>query len=56
MVKVKDKYPKTKEAIERTMKIVQRELEDGKLKVEMLSSLVDLRDKISINGTKPNKE
>jgi len=56
MVKVKDKYPKTKKALEQAMKVVQRELPDGKLKVEMLSQLVDLDERIGSNGNKPKEE
>lgn len=47
-------YPKTKQALEAAMKVAQRELPDEKLKVEVLESLVILRDKV--NGNKPNKE
>jgi len=45
-----DKYPRTKKALEASMKIVQRELGDGKLKVHFLTVLVDLRDKLENDG------
>jgi len=40
------KYPRTKESLQKTMKVAQRELEDGRLKVDVLSSLVDLIEKL----------
>jgi len=47
---VQEKYPRTRKALEKSMKIVQRELEDGKLKVDLLTNLVDLRDKLDNDG------
>lgn len=52
MVKAVVRYPRTKKSIEQTMKIVQRELEDGRLKVEVLDLLVNLREKVG-DGSKP---
>jgi len=51
---VKVKYPRTKRALEHAMKVVQRELEDGKLKVDLLSSLVDIMDKLGGNSGRRN--
>jgi len=48
---ISGKYPRTRKALEKSMKIVQRELEDGKLKVDFLTILLDLRDKLD-NGEK----
>ena len=50
---VKIKYQKTQESLRRTMKVVQRELPDDKLKVELLDGLVDLLDKV---GGKDGRE
>lgn len=46
VVTVKTKYPKTKKVIEQSMKIVQRELEDGRLKIDLLESLLGLKEKL----------
>jgi len=47
------KYPKTKKALERAMKVAQREMDDDRLKVTLLSSLVDSVEKVGgKDGTK----
>jgi len=47
---VRGKYPKTERTLSLLMKVVQRELEDGKLKVQVLSDLVDLKERIDAEG------
>lgn len=49
----KNKYPRTKKSLEKTMKVAQRELPDDKLKVEVLDSLITLLDKV---GGKDGRE
>lgn len=44
------KYPRTKKAIEQSMKIVQRELEDGRLKIDLLGRLLELKETIENDG------
>jgi len=44
-------YPKTKVIIGKAMKVVQRELDDSRLKVLFLNTLLDLREKLDKNGT-----
>jgi len=51
---VVEKYPKTNKALTAFMKIVQRELPDGKLKVEVLSVLVDVKEKLDNDGKEPS--
>ena len=46
VVKVGEKYPRTRKVIEHAMKVVQRELEDSMLKVELLSILLDVRERL----------
>jgi hypothetical protein len=48
-----NKKSKTEEALRKAMKVAQRELPDDKLKVELLSSLVDFLEKVGgKDGTK----
>lgn len=54
VTKTEGKYPKTKKVIEQAMKIVQRELEDDMLKVELLETLLKIREKL--NGRKPSSD
>lgn len=51
VTEVVEKYPRTRKALESLMKIVQRELEDGRFKVKVLSDLVDLIERLD-NGEK----
>ena len=44
--KVKGEHPRTRKAIEQSMKIVQRELEDGRLKLDLLNGLLELKEKL----------
>lgn len=43
---VKTKYPRMSKVIEQSMKIAQRELEDGRLKVDILTRLLELKEKL----------
>lgn len=45
-----DTYPRTRKVIELSMKIVQRELGDGRLKVDLLTGLLELREKLDNDG------
>ena len=45
-VKVEEKHPRTRKAVEHAMKVVQRELEDNMLKVELLEALLKVREKL----------
>lgn len=47
---VKEKYSRIRKGIEYTMKVVQRDLENGRLKVEFLSTLLDLRERLDKDG------
>jgi hypothetical protein len=49
---------KTKEAIERAMRVAQRELPNDKLKAEVLGQLVELLGKVEEagDGNKPDEE
>lgn len=51
---ISEKYPRTRKVLEKSMKIVQRELEDGKLKVDLLTILLELRDKLNNDGKESN--
>lgn len=51
---VSEKYPRTRKALKTSMKIVQRELEDGKLKVKLLSVLLDLVEKLDSDKKEPD--
>jgi hypothetical protein len=44
--KIKERYPKTRKVLEQCMKVVQRELEDGRLKVDLLSGLLELKERL----------
>jgi hypothetical protein len=50
--RVKEGYPRTKKVIEQSMKIVQRELEDGRLKVDILSDLLSIKEKLENDGSR----
>lgn len=50
MKQIQESYPRTKKAIEVSMKVVQRELEDGRLKVDLLSGLLELRERLDNDG------
>ena len=47
---IKDKHSRIKKGIEYTMKVVQRDLEDGRLKVDFLNALLDLRERLDNDG------
>ena len=44
VTEIEEKYPKTNEGLRLLMKTVQRELEDGQLKVELLGIFVTAMD------------
>lgn len=48
------KYYRTDRALRKLMKIVQRELGDGELKIELLSGLLDLIRKLDNDGKEPD--
>lgn len=50
VTEVVEKYPRTRKVLKTLMKIVQRELEDGKLKVQLLSDLVDVQEILDNDG------
>ena len=54
VTEVSEKYPRTKKALESLMKIVQRELEDGRFKVKILSDLVDLIERLDNDEKEPS--
>ena len=51
----KERYPRTRKALDQVMKIVQRELEDGRLKVDLLSDLLGLKEKLE-DGRRTGQE
>jgi len=48
------KYYRTDKALRKLMKTVQRELEDGELKIEFLSALIGLIRKLDNDGKEPD--
>lgn len=51
-----EKYSRIRKGIEYTMKVVQRDLENGRLKVEFLSTLLDLRERLDKDGRESSEQ